>query len=252
MSATGTTLGVPVASATVSSAPAAPSAPAPSISVTPVWPRSAQLAAASLLALTLGLLGWQVWDRQRSRACPTQLEPGAFTFRVDLNRADRAQLLQLPGVGPAMATRIEAYRREHYGFRDVEELKKVSGIGPATFERLRSLVYVDTPEIDDDRPEPVTSRSASMRKDSSATRTTTAKKEGAPGVPLDINTATADDLQRLPGIGPTLAGRIIARRKDTPFKSVDDLRHVSGIGAKTLEKLRPFVTVASATKGSKS
>jgi competence protein ComEA len=248
MSATGTTLGVPVTSATLPPAPVAPPAAAPSVPVAPVWPRSAQLAAAALLAVTLGLLACQVWDRQRSRAKPTQLEPGAFSFRVDLNRADRAQLLQLPGVGPAMATRIEEYRREHYGFRDVEELKKVSGIGPATFERLRALVYVDTLDTDDDRPEPLTVRSPSARKDTTPMRTTVVKKEGTPSVPVDINSANAEELQRLPGIGPTLAGRIIARRKDTPFKSIDDLRHVSGIGAKTLEKLRPFVTIGAAAK----
>jgi competence protein ComEA len=44
-------------------------------------------------------------------------------------------------------------------------------------------------------------------------------------------------LEDLPGIGPVLAGRIIAAR---PFKSADDLRKVKGIGDKRYEKLRPF------------
>jgi competence protein ComEA len=62
---------------------------------------------------------------------------------------------------------------------------------------------------------------------------------------VDLNLASESELQRLPGIGPKMARRIIDERQKKPFGSVDDLRRVSGIGAKTLERLRPFVTVAA-------
>jgi competence ComEA-like helix-hairpin-helix protein len=62
---------------------------------------------------------------------------------------------------------------------------------------------------------------------------------------VDVNQATLEDLQLLPGIGPKLAQRIIDEREKKPFANVDDLRRVYGIGAKTLEKLRPYVTVGS-------
>jgi competence protein ComEA len=62
---------------------------------------------------------------------------------------------------------------------------------------------------------------------------------------MDINEASLQELQRLPGIGPKLAQRIVDERQKAPFKSVEDLRRVSGIGAKTLERLRPHVTVKS-------
>jgi competence protein ComEA len=58
--------------------------------------------------------------------------------------------------------------------------------------------------------------------------------------PLDLNSASYQSLQSLKGIGPVLAERIIANR---PYKDVDDLVRVPGIGPKTLEKLRPFVRV---------
>ena len=58
-----------------------------------------------------------------------------------------------------------------------------------------------------------------------------------------MNRATVEELQRLPGIGPTLSGRIVQVREREPFHSVDELRRVPGIGPKTLERLRPFVTV---------
>src|SRR5205823_10429093 len=79
-----------------------------------------------------------------------------------------------------------------------------------------------------------------------ATRPTTApKKADALHDPIDVNRAAADELQKLPGIGPRLAQRILDERAKAPFKSVDDLRRVSGIGPKTLEKLRAFVTVGA-------
>lgn len=61
---------------------------------------------------------------------------------------------------------------------------------------------------------------------------------------LDLNAATVSDLERLPGIGPKMAERIVRyRERMGPFRSVDDLTKVRGIGARTLEKLRPMVTV---------
>jgi competence ComEA-like helix-hairpin-helix protein len=54
---------------------------------------------------------------------------------------------------------------------------------------------------------------------------------------IDINSATQEELEELPGLGPTLANEIIAAR---PFKSADDLRKLQGIGEKRYEKLRPF------------
>ena len=56
-----------------------------------------------------------------------------------------------------------------------------------------------------------------------------------------MNTADEADLQRLPGIGPTLAKRIVTTRGIDRFKTPDDLRRVKGIGPKTLEKIKPFV-----------
>lgn len=57
---------------------------------------------------------------------------------------------------------------------------------------------------------------------------------------VELNSASFEELQALPGIGPKLAERILARR---PFKTVEDLDKVPGIGAKTIERLRPLVWV---------
>lgn len=60
---------------------------------------------------------------------------------------------------------------------------------------------------------------------------------------VDVNHAAAPELELLPGVGPVLAARIIEdRAAHGPFRSIDDLQRVRGIGAKTAEKLRPLVT----------
>lgn len=58
--------------------------------------------------------------------------------------------------------------------------------------------------------------------------------------PVDLNTGTTAELQSISGIGPVLAGKIIAHR---PYKSVDDLLRVTGVGPKLLAKIRPSLVV---------
>jgi len=66
----------------------------------------------------------------------------------------------------------------------------------------------------------------------------------APAGPVNLNTATATDLESLPGVGPATAATILAHREQHgPFASVDDLADVRGIGPAKLEALRGLVTV---------
>lgn len=61
-------------------------------------------------------------------------------------------------------------------------------------------------------------------------------------VKISINTAQTDELDVLPGIGPALADRIVVYRKEHgPFKAVEDIKKVKGIGNKLLEKMLPFI-----------
>ncbi len=63
---------------------------------------------------------------------------------------------------------------------------------------------------------------------------------------LNLNAASADDLATLPGIGPSYAKRIVEyREKNGPFKRVEDLLNVQGIGEKTLDRIRDRVMVGS-------
>ena len=62
--------------------------------------------------------------------------------------------------------------------------------------------------------------------------------------PLDVNRATEQDFDALPGIGPRLAERIMEYRQSVgAFHSLDELREVKGIGKKKFDRIRPLVTV---------
>ncbi len=70
-------------------------------------------------------------------------------------------------------------------------------------------------------------------------------KKKPPLHPINLNTATSEQLQEVPGIGPATADKILKMRKSYgAFKSVDDLRAIKGIGPKRLEKMRKYLTVA--------
>lgn len=147
------------------------------------------------------------------------LAPGE---RIDPNRADAIDLERLPEVGPGLAARIAEHRVTHGPFRTLAELDSVQGVGPAV---LRAVApHLTLPPA----PAPRVAARATPR----------ATRDG----PVDLNAATAVELEALPGIGPALAGRIVEwRSANGRFTSVDELQQVSGIGPRVLERLAPLV-----------
>jgi len=72
-------------------------------------------------------------------------------------------------------------------------------------------------------------------------------KKKPPAHPINLNSASAAELQQVPGIGPSTADKILEMRKSYgAFKSVDDLLAIKGIGPKRLEKMRKYLTVGKA------
>ncbi len=71
------------------------------------------------------------------------------------------------------------------------------------------------------------------------------KASAAPAPPINLNTATVQQLESLPGVGPATAKRILEyRQKNGSFKKAEELMNVKGIGEKSFLKLKPYVTVS--------
>lgn len=148
---------------------------------------------------------------------------------IDVNRAGPVELDRLPGIGPATAAAIAAARDSGLVFQRADDLLQVRGVGPALVERLRDLV-----EVAERGPAGTHRRSPRARREG---------PHGGVDRVIDVNRAGIDELQRLPGVGPVLAARIIAAR---PYVSVQDLGRVKGVGPATLERLRTRVSVGRA------
>lgn len=161
------------------------------------------------------------------------LEPGE---KIDPNTAGEEELDRLPRVGASIARRIVEDREANGPYHSVADLARVPGLGARSVERLSPHLALPT-----DRPTSLPARPHSVR--AAAPASPTPSGPGPPGAPVDLNRATADELQKLPGIGPALAERIVAFRAERgPFAKPEDLMEVSGIGAKTYARLAPMVT----------
>ena len=113
--------------------------------------------------------------------------------------------------------------------------------GKIVYRKGKSAAVVNLPEYTISgwqRPSPA----AQAAPNAAAAPTAQAPAQTSNGL-INLNTATQETLETLPGIGPKLAGQIMQYRASTPFTTVDDLANVQGIGDKRLEAIRPLVTV---------
>jgi competence ComEA-like helix-hairpin-helix protein len=76
------------------------------------------------------------------------------------------------------------------------------------------------------------------------------KKKGLPSKPIDLNHATLEQLEQLPGVGPVMAASILKfRQQSGAFERVDDLLAIRGISRRRFEKIRPYVYVGKQSAG---
>jgi len=163
--------------------------------------------------------------RDSALAATRPMGPGET---LDPDQATVAQLLRLPKVGPALARAIVADRDARGPFRNAKGLDRVAGIGPKLLETLAPYLAFSggTPEGGVDAgPGGIC-------------------EPPGPGCRLELNAATARELEALPGIGPALAGRIVSYRESHgDFADIGGLRAIPGIGSRLLERLTPLLTV---------
>lgn len=156
---------------------------------------------------------------------------------LELNRATPDLLeAMLPGIGPSKAAAIIAWRDEHGPFLRVEDITNVPGIGEKTLQNIEHLLVV-LPAAGVAPPAPAGGPPVIVP--AIATPPTVTASDI-----ININTASRERLMELDGIGEAMADRIIAHReRHGPFRSVDRIVDVSGIGPRTLDKNRHRLTV---------
>jgi competence protein ComEA len=111
------------------------------------------LCLASAIALVFVLTGpsgnplAQSSSQSQSSQSSSPAQPPAAA-PLNLNTATVTELAKLPGIGPAVAARIVEHRQKNGGFKKIEELMNVKGIGEKTFLKLKSLVTVTPPKTE--------------------------------------------------------------------------------------------------------
>lgn len=214
--------------------------------------------------------------RTTSKGNAAEVSAAKKTTKVDVNTADVATLEALPGVGPQIAKAIVAQRP----FSSVDDLERVQGIGPARLAELRDLVTVSSPGVAHAKGKERAAEKRSAKAEANAnaksvarapeetrsTRTTTVERTERPLEPtgrvdstrtgtdprspvaapnrtgrlVNLNTATLQELEALPEIGPVKARAIIDAR---PFSSVEDVMRVKGIKEGTYNAIKDQITV---------
>ncbi len=142
--------------------------------------------------------------------------------RIEINKATSADLTQVKGIGQKTAEKILEYRGAQGPIERIGQLQEVKGIGTGTLRRVVCYFYAE-------KEGKLPCEIATIRHGTG---------------PVNLNTATAKELQTLPGIGEKKADTIIVDRKENGlFHSVDDLQRIKGIGRGMVEKLVDLVEV---------
>ena len=167
---------------------------------------------------------------------------------VDINTADQKALESLPGVGPATAKEIVKGRP----YKSVDDLANVKGIGKSKLEKIKPLVTVGGQPAAQ-APAAAGAAGGAAAPAASPKTTTAAQpaqkapaqakqpaKTAVPTGPVNLNTASKEQLEALPGIGPKKAQAIIDGR---PYQKTEDVMKVKGVKQGTYNKIKDKITV---------
>jgi competence protein ComEA len=129
---------------------------------------------------------------------------------VDINHADTSAFIELPGIGSKLAGRIVAFRNKLGGFYSVNQIAETYGLADSVFQKIKDRLVLD----------------------------------GTGVTPLNINTATLEQLKQHPYIRFQLANAIVQYRgQHGPFAKVEDLRKIMLITEEAYSKVAPYLTV---------
>lgn len=175
--------------------------------------------------------------------------------KVNINTADLNTLETLPGIGPALAQKIIDGRP----YKNSADLMKVDGMSKSKISGIRKHITFgsgttakkkksstsEETAASTSSEESTSSGVRSGSKSEAPTPTGSAAGKLAPGEKININTASAADLERLPGIGPSRSQAIVDYRSENgPFKSPEDIMKVKGIKSGEFSKVKDYIKLS--------
>lgn len=177
-------------------------------------------------------------------AFPEEAEP-EISYPLDLNAATAEELETLPGVGAILAERIVSYREAVGGFQTLEELQQVNGIGSGIYSQIAPYLFIigelQTISPESELPEATDAAAPELEPE-------TAPESASASIPrLDINTATAEDFQKLPNVTPEQAEAIVRLRTQIQyFQNVYELLYADGMTDRLFLSIRDYLYVSFA------
>jgi competence ComEA-like helix-hairpin-helix protein len=129
---------------------------------------------------------------------------------IDVNIADTAAFISLPGIGSKLATRIVTFREKLGGFYSIEQIGETYGLPDSTFQKTKQYLKLDNPSV---------------------------KK-------ININTATVDEMKTHPYIKYSLANPIVAYRNEHGlFSKIEDIKNVMAVTNEIYKKIAPYLSL---------
>ena len=178
-----------------------------------------------------------------------ELAPDVSMEQMNINTATEEELMTLPGINRQTAINIVDYRRQISGFKKVEDLALVSGVGATKLNEIRMEICVKNKKSSQSssRSSSRTDMQAPSIERQSSSMGHSRQSSGAI-VKVNINTANVFQLMKVKGISQLLAENIVSYRdKKGPFKSVDDLVKVKGVTPGLVSAVRPFLILDEET-----
>lgn len=163
---------------------------------------------------------------------------------IDINTADMQELMKLDGIGEVTAYEIISYREQNGGFRNIEEIINVYGIGEAKFQHIRDYIYVENPIYDSEEEIPEETAEPETEPEIIPEETEPPEITLADVAPININTAGIELLVLLPHVNEQIAQDIITLRESIGgFSNVYEILYVDKLEQKQVAELVEFVTV---------
>ena len=168
-----------------------------------------------------------------------------ISYPLDLNAATAEELETLPGVGAILAERIVSYREAVGGFQTLEELQQVNGIGSGIYSQIAPYLFIigelQTISPESELPEATDAAAPELEPE-------TAPESASASIPrLDINTATAEDFQKLPNVTPEQAEAIVRLRTQIQyFQNIYELLYADGMTDRLFLSIRDYLYVSFA------